>query len=44
MSRTLKVAIVQLDVTPDPTSDRLARAEMRAVEIRVPGIAAAVER
>ncbi len=27
MSRTLKVAIVQLDVTPDPTSDRLARAE-----------------
>ncbi|CAG0931905.1 Deaminated glutathione amidase [Thermoflexales bacterium] len=27
MSRTLKVAIVQLDVTPDPTPDRLARAE-----------------
>jgi hypothetical protein len=27
MPRTLKVAIVQLDVTPDPTPDRLARAE-----------------
>ncbi len=27
MARTLKVAIVQLDVTPDPTPDRLARAE-----------------
>jgi hypothetical protein len=27
MPRTLKVAIVQLDVTPSPTPDRLARAE-----------------
>ncbi len=27
MSRTLKVAVVQLDVTPAPTPDRLARAE-----------------
>jgi hypothetical protein len=27
MSRTLKVAVVQLDVTPSPTPERLARAE-----------------
>jgi hypothetical protein len=27
MPRTIKTAIVQLDVTPDPTPDRLARAE-----------------